>query len=224
MNVIDIVCLALILIAALIGAKRGLFIIFVQFLALVVSALAARIASIPVAQFFYTEYIQAEVTARLNGLLPSGSVSGGIRQVIESVFQSLPESIYKVVDFLRLIPSPFEDANEILTVTQIESQYVSPILTKVMSFITMAVIFVVLSVILRLIVFGIDKAVFKKKKGMISTGNRLGGFLLGMVKGAIPVFFICVILNLIAPALNQNALMDQVGNSYLCQLIADILK
>lgn len=222
MNVIDIVCLALILVIAIIGAKKGIFIVFVQFLALAVSGVAARSASGPVSDYIYTQYVQFRVTERLNGLLPAGSVSGGIQRVIESVVKSLPENVYKVADFLHLIPSASESTSEILSVAQIESQYVAPILTKVLSFITMAVIFIVLSVILRLIVHAIDKALFKKENA-ISTANKVGGFILGVIKGVIPVVFICVILNLIAPVINNDVLIELVSGSYLCNFIAGIL-
>ena len=223
MNAFDIICILIILIVAILGAKKGVFKVFVQFLSFAVAALLAKASAGFVSAKLYELFLQQKVTDKLNDVLPGGSVSGGIGALVESISESLPAGVRKISDSLHILSGltkGLED-KEILTVAQIESEYASPIITKVLTIITSVLLFVVFALVLMVAANAIDKAFFKKN-GVVGTFNRICGFAFGALKGAVPVIFLCLILLVLAPVLEKPFLTAQVDGSLFCKWISNI--
>lgn len=223
--IIDVLCLLLIVLIVWSCAKRGVFIVILHVLAYVVAGVAARVSAPYVASFVYDRVLRQQITDRLSSQLPSGSVGGGINQAIEATVEGLPDKIRQIADFLHILPSAEtkNQLSQVLTIRELETQYISPIVTKVLSFITMVLLFILVSVILRLAAVWINKALFEDRDGILGTVNKTLGGILGVIKGAIPVAFIGILLVLLAPVIGNEFLLVQVEKSYLCTFLTHIL-
>ncbi|MCH5199232.1 MAG: hypothetical protein J1E34_10055 [Oscillospiraceae bacterium] len=222
-NVIDISCIVIVLIFAAYGYSKGIMKFVFHLGVTLVSAIGSRLAAVPVTNFLYSSILQDKITVQLYKLLPSGSVSGGINAIINAVTAALPDSAVKIADSLNLLPKNGEAiSDEILSVAQLEAQYIRPIVTKVVLIITTLAIFVALVVILSLAVNFINKKFFEEKHGVISTANRILGGVLGIIRGIIPVAFLCAVLILTAPLFENEKLSFMIEGSYVCNAIAEI--
>ncbi|MBQ7688044.1 MAG: CvpA family protein [Clostridia bacterium] len=225
MNIIDIICFALIVLVAFFGVIKGFFSVLIRFVAYAVSFFAAKLVSAPVADLVYARFIKEGVLTRLSRLLPEGSVSGGIDRLKETLFEALPQNTVQIIRFFHLdsLISSSGSAEETLTVAQIEQNYVMPLLLKILTVAAFIAVFVLLSLILRFVAEILDKALFKKKKGLLSTTNKILGGVLGLIQGAVPVAVVCLLLNMLAPVLNKPAFTTLVENSMLCGFAAKFI-
>jgi|GEM_PF-3407397 len=219
MNILDFICLGIVVIFVIYGTTKGVMRFVFRLLATLVAAVAARIGATYLTEFLYNALIKDKVTVQLYKILPSGSVSGGINSLIGTIKEALPASAVKIAEFLHLLPDVSSGTNEILGVSQIEADYIKPIVTKVVLIITTLAIFVIVSVILNMVLKAISKKYFEKKEGAMSALNRAAGGVLGVVRGAIPAAFLCTALLLIAPVIGNEKLSFLVEGSYFCGLI-----
>ena len=222
MNVIDYICIAVLLLFMIVAAVKGFAKIILHLLAYLAAGICARMAAAPVSDFLYSHVIHQAVNDKLMTLFPSGSIGGSVDQMINAIKDALPALAYNIASFLHLLPQENAFSDSLYTVQQLEESFVQPIITKVLIIITTIALFVVLMIILNMLVHFIDKKMFKDKKGAVSFTNRLLGMLFGLVQGAIPVAAVCLLLNLIAPILNQQSFADLVKNSLFCSFIAGI--
>jgi len=151
MNILDFICLGIVVIFVIYGTTKGVMRFVFRLLATLVAAVAARIGATYLTEFLYNALIKDKVTVQLYKILPSGSVSGGINSLIGTIKEALPASAVKIAEFLHLLPDVSSGTNEILGVSQIEADYIKPIVTKVVLIITTLAIFVIVSVILNMV-------------------------------------------------------------------------
>lgn len=222
-NIIDIACAAVVISFAVYGFSKGIMKFVFRLAAAVLASFGARLAAVPVSDFIYNGILKDKITVQLYKYLPSGSVSGGINSIIKTITEALPESAVKIADSLHLLPENGTVlTEEVLSVAQIESDYIRPIVTKVVLIITTLAIFVVLAVILNVVLSLINKKFFKEKHGVIGTANRILGGVFGLLRGAVPVAFLCALIILVAPLFENEKLSAVVEGSYVCSMIAEI--
>ena len=152
-----------------------------QYLAAIVAFVLARLLCNPAANLIYSQFIAEQVRSKLNELLPSGSVSGQLGSLTDTVVQSLPDFVQKIVAQFHLTELLHTGATqtEMLTVSEIETLYVAPIVTKAFSIMTMFVIFILLAFILKIAVYYLNKALFGDKDSKFQGVNKFLGALLG---------------------------------------------
>ncbi|MBR3766804.1 MAG: CvpA family protein [Clostridia bacterium] len=228
MNIIDIAVILIIVIIAVVSAKKGFLMSLFNIAAFVASGILARLFSSPVTSFIYSNYLSEKVLLKLNELLPSGSVNGEITGIIDGVMNSLPSflagvakqfGIYNIADFEQ-----FSQSGEALTVEMLEREYVGPLVSNIVSVIVIVLLFILFSFLLKIVLSFINRMLTKKKHKIIRSTNMFLGAALGVIKGVIPAGLVCALLNIIAPAFNNETLLELTNNSYFCNLIADILK
>lgn len=219
-NVIDIIGCAVILLAAAFGARKGLFRVLIHFAAYVLALFAARMCANPMAQFIYDKFLQTKVTDYIDKMIPSGE------SVMLTFRELLPDNVVKITDFFHLTADndALNSISSALSVEKIESGFIQPLVLKVLFIVSTVLLFVILSVILRIVAEAINNFIFSKKHKKLSAVNKFFGFIVGLLKGAIPVFIGCEIVNLIAPLISNIKFTDAVTNSYICSFIAGIIK
>ncbi|MBQ7638354.1 MAG: CvpA family protein [Clostridia bacterium] len=223
MNTIDFICLGIIIIFTIIGASKGIISFVLRLVITLISAVGARLAAVPLTDMLYGAVIKDKVTVQLFKLLPSGSVSGGVNALINTITEALPSAAVKIANALHLLPESGEViGSEVLSVSQIEADYIRPIVTKVLIIITTLTVFVIASVILNMLAKTISKKFFEKKDGAVNTANRIAGGLFGVVRGAIPAGCLCALLLLVAPLISNEKLTFLVEGSYFCGLISQL--
>ncbi len=221
MNLLDIALILVMIFIACIGAAHGFFKSLAGVTAYIVSAFVSKIASLPVAEAVYDGGLREKVLSVLNNALPSGSVQGSIATALETATESLPSYIGSAVQYFT--PSLTDDSDAFLTVAEIESSYVSPIVVKVLTWIAAALIFVLCSLLLRIVFNWLNKMLFRKKNpGLLSWVNKILGFLLGGVKGVIVVLAACLLLNLLCPVFGDGGFSEIVSASAVCKFVSQI--
>lgn len=219
-NIIDIIGCAVILLAAAFGARRGLFKVLVNVAAYLLALFVSRMAANPLSQFLYDKFLHTKVLDYIGGVIPSGE------SVMLSLKEFVPETALKIAEFFHLVDETAASnaINSALSVEKIESNYIMPIMTKILLIICTVVVFVVLSAILRVVSGWINNSLFGKKHKHLSTINKVFGFVFGLVKGAVPVCIGCEVINLLAPLVSDAKFAETVSASFLCSFISGIIK
>ena len=221
LNLLDIALILIMIFIACVGASRGFFKSLSGVFAYIVSAFAAKIAALPAAESIYGGRIREKVLLSLSEIFPSGSVQGEIGAAVDKTADSLPQYIGAALKYFT--PSMISGSDSVLTVSEMEASYISPVLIKVLTWAAAAVIFILCALLLRVIFGAIDKMLFHRKNpGLLSWVNKFFGFILGAVKGAASVLAICLLMNLICPLLGSGGFADSVSNSAICVFVSQI--
>ncbi len=228
MNIVDLLLVILVGIIAVISANKGFLMAVFNIMSYVGAGILAKIFNSPVSSYLYTNYAYEKTMEKLNELLPSGSLEGEMMNVIDGVFESFPPFVYELaLHFNILNPDMLfsgSSTGDKLTVELIEQNYIGPAVTNVISVIAIVALFIVFSILLKIVFSFINKMLTGKKHKIMRKTNMFLGAALGVIKGVIPAGLICALLNIAAPAINNDTLFDFVNGSYFCNLVASILK
>lgn len=221
LNLLDIALILIMIFIACVGASRGFFKSLSGVVAYIVSAFVSKIAALPVAESIYGGSVREKVIAALNEVFPSGSVQGEIGAAVDRTADSLPRYIGAALKYFT--PSLISESDSVLTVSELEASYVSPVMLKVLTWAAAAVIFILCALLFRVILGVLDKMLFHRKNpGLLSWVNKALGFLLGAIKGAAIVLAACLLMNLICPLLGSGGFADTVSNSAICIFVSQI--
>ena len=222
LNPVDIVLIVIVLLAALISAKKGFIWSVLNLGAILISSVLSKLCAAPVAHFFYDSFLHGRIMGELNRLIPAGSVSGQIGESIESVLNELPVPVTAIAKQYGLYPD-FSGGTQILTVEGIEQDYIVPIVTGVLTIIASVLLFIVFSAILKIVAGAINHNLSDKEKHkFVSRTNTLIGAVFGLLKGVLLAAVVCVLLNLVAPVAGNSTLATLTEGSYFCALIASL--
>lgn len=225
MNIIDITVLLIIVIVALISAKKGFLSSLFNIFAFAVSGIAAKLFSEPVADYIYEKFLHDRIISELYEIMPGGSMEAELYEIVENVMASLPDFFVSVAEQFGLYPelSAIQQSSK-YTVEMIEETYISAILGNVLNVVVLVVMFILLSLFLRAVFSFINNALTKEKHNAIRKTNMFFGAAFGVIKGIVPAGVICAVLNIAAPVIGNKTLLDYVTGSYFCNLIADLIK
>lgn len=223
MNTIDILLLIVIIMFTFISAKRGFLRSVLNLGAVFLAGLLSKLLSGPAAYIIYTSFIQKGVTHNLYKIMPSGSVSGEINNVIDDIFSQLPDFVVNCAERFGVSEQVLSlNDSTVLNVEYIEHNIVMPIITGVAAIIATAIFFIILSFIFKIIIFAVDKKIKNKKLKLVNSTDFILGGVLGFIRAAFPMFFICIILNFIASQFNNTDFAVLVDSSMFCKFVQNI--
>ncbi len=226
MNLLDLIMFLIVAVIAIISAKKGFLLSLFNIISFVISGFLAKIFSSPVSAYVYDSYCREKIIAKMYEIMPSGSVEGEISNAVLETLESLPEFVMSMISHFNIIDTNNlfamnEGAN--LTVEAIEQTYLEPIMLKVIAVVAIIVLFIIFAVILKFVFSLINKLLTRKKHKIIRGTNMLLGAALGAVKGSFIAGIVCAVLNIAAPALNNETLIEFVSGSAICNIIAQLL-
>lgn len=226
MNVIDVVLFVIVAVVAIASARKGFLMTLFNIISYAVAGVASKILSTPVAQYVYDGFVKEKVVAKLNSVIPSGSVEGELASVISDAIETLPEYLKALVEHFDVVSFMNEQGatESVYTVEMLESVYLSPAVINVLSIVASVALFVLFSFVLRMVLSFVDKLLTRKKHKIIRSTNTLFGAAFGVVKGTAIITIISAILNIAAPAINNENMIQLVNGSALCNMVAEILK
>ncbi len=228
MNIVDLLLFIVVAVIAIASARKGFLMTLFNIVSYAIAGIASKIFSSPVAEYVYTNYFSEKVLAKLNEIMPSGSVEGEITSVISDAIETLPAYLQALVNQFAN-PADIMNAgagaeNAALTVEMLEQTYVAPVVANVISIVAMVLMFVALVFILRIVFSFINRVFTKKKHKFIRGTNALLGAAFGAVKGVLVAAVIAAVLNIGAPVIDNENFSDFVNNSAVCNMVAEILK
>ena len=222
LNSVDIVLIIIIVLAALISARRGLIWSVLNLCAVVAASILSKLLAAPASQLFYDQLLHGRIMTELDRVLPAGSVSGQIGEGIESVLEELPLPVTTIAKQYGFYPD-LSGGTQVLTVEGIEQDYIIPIVTGVLAIIATVLLFIIFSAIFKIVAGVINHNLSDKKKHkFISKSNTLLGAVFGVLKGIVVVVIICVALDLISPAFGSDTLTPLVDGSFFCGAVAKL--
>ncbi len=222
MNYIDILLFLALFLITFICAKKGLFYVLAQYIASIAAFILAKLLSVPAASYVYSHFLKSGIQSKLMELFPDGTLTVDLNQALTSVWNSLPAPVqnlavqFHLQDMLHTISGKTEPA----TVDQLLSTYAEPFISKALSFISLLVLFLLFSAILKLIAFFLNRAVFKNRDTVVGRFNTLGGAFLGVLRGALTVFAAALLLNIIVSFFPDSGFNHAVSASYLCNYLS----
>lgn len=222
---IDLILLGIILVFVIVGICRGFLITLLHLGATVVAYIGARVASQPVADFVYSNFLLSGINKKLLEVFPSGSIEGEFQTWIDSVIAQLPSGISSIAETFGFYPdvSAMFSKDTTYTVEMIEEQYIRPIVAGAVAILAMIVLFAIFTVILRIICKFIDKRLTDKDNHrFVNSINKLLGGLFGLLKGIIPAGIGACAINLVAPMINNDTFTTAVAESKICEFASNL--
>ena len=218
MNYFDIALLLIVFLITFISAHKGLFYVLSQFIASVGALILAKLLSNPLAAVIYSRFLESGITEKLAQILPEGSVSGELQKIADSTLHALPAFVQKLAGQFRLTDLLHAGAgtSEMLSVEQIQTDYIAPLVTKAVSALCMIALFAVLSLFLKGVALWLNRTFFEKRDGAISKFNKFTGAVFGTLRGALAVFILAMLLNLAASFIQNPTFQNLVETSYIC--------
>lgn len=222
-NVIDIILIVLAVLIILISAKKGIILTVFDLASGIISFLTAKLLSPYAADYIYANYVQSKVTAFLSEKydMASEGISNAVNGAAE-FFNFLPKGVLeyaKESGFLNGDALSSEVMSNITTVQELESNIAAPVITALLQIISFAVIVFVLAVILKIAAAFISKCI--KKTTIANSLNIALGAVFGVLKGAVYIFIIAAIINVIA--LSSENMASYAADSYICSLAGKII-
>jgi uncharacterized membrane protein required for colicin V production len=219
--VIDLILVAVILIFALISAKRGFVKVLVETVGFIAAVVVAFTISTPLAEVTYDKIIEPPVVkAAVNAVGESAE---------HEAWNALPEFLMNNDIFGTQINSFTEKITANLslgveTAVKTASQdIVKPVATKIFSLLYSVILVLVLSILVKFLA--------KLINGMFSFSvigslNRTLGGILGAVKGIVFVLIACMVISLIISFTGKPFFIfteENINNTYIFKFFTDIL-
>lgn len=221
--IIDIALVAVLVLSAVLAARKGFFLSLMSLVSSVAALIGARIFSNPVAVFVYDTIVRNPVLAKVQSLLPASLEGNDPAAVLDGMLEQLPEGVVTLADNYGLLDSVRNatgDAAAFFNIENLEINYVKPFCLSVLSVVAMVCVFFVLFVVLRLLSKLLNNVIYRKKKQPV---NRFLGATLGVLRAIIPIAIFVILLNLAADYGINDTLTAAVENSKICAWVGELL-
>ena len=201
-QIIDIILLIIILICAIKAFADGFFTAAIRLVGNIFALVAAWIVSKQYSPVIFENLFREKAVETTFNYIQNSANAVDMGQLIETFAGGLPQSfmeefVQKAEQLVSQLATP-----SVETAQSIVDTIIAPVLTTVITVVLFVMVFAVCSLVASLLA--------KLLRGLnnvpvIGFANRLGGFAVGLVSGAINVIFISFLLSIIA-IVTQNSL------------------
>lgn len=208
----DIIIVAVIVLFALIGVKRGIAKTILNLAGLVLTAISAYYLSSFLSQFIYDSFLKQTVITNIQQIIEQNGIDYALNNCLEAV----PQWINGILSFFAgifgvsldefesqlIIPSDISSST-----SQVVESAVAPVVTSVLSIIFVIVLFIIIFIIVKKLI-RLALGVFNIP--VIKQINQLLGGIFGLAEGLLVVFIAVNIFDIVTgytnPALLSNEL------------------
>ena len=208
----DIIIVAVIVLFALIGVKRGIAKTILNLAGLVITAISAYYLSSFLSQFIYDSFLKQTVITNIQQIIEQNGIDYALNNCLEAV----PQWINGILSFFAgifgvsldefesqlIIPSDISSST-----SQVVESAVAPVVTSVLSIIFVIVLFIIIFIIVKKLI-RLALGVFNIP--VIKQINQLLGGIFGLAEGLLVVFIAVNIFDIATgytnPALLSNEL------------------
>lgn len=190
--IFDIICVAIIVVAALRAAKRGVLATVVAFAGRFISLVVARAFSARASVWVFNTFMAKSFTQRIIAAMGDGVASLNIGGLVEEYAGFLPVSLRNaIVDKFNGTLVRLMQSNAAEVADTIVHDVIAPLMTPVLAIVLFFVAFVVCGMLISLLIALLDKA---NELPLLGGVNRSLGFVLGALVGVVDVFLLLCIL------------------------------
>lgn len=210
----DIIIVAVIVLFAIIGVKRGIAKTILNLAGLVLTAISAYYLSSFLSQFIYDSFLKQTVITNIQQIIEQNGIDYALNNCLEAV----PQWINGILSFFAgifgvsldefesqlIIPSDISSST-----SQVVESAVAPVVTSVLSIIFVIVLFIMIFIIVKKLI-RLASGVFNIP--VIKQINQLLGGIFGLAEGLLVVFIAVNIFDIATgytnPALLSNELFS----------------
>lgn len=193
--ILDLVFLAVILIAVILSSKKGFMLTLLELLGFLAAIVIATTVSEPICEFAYDKFIEPTVVEKTQGIIVDS-----VTEIPENLWENLPNLIKNNSEFFGISEDSFlktlssETKNGAVDVsTTISRKIVRPSVVNLTSTITCFLLILILIPTFRFVAKAVNKLFTISLVGKV---NKILGGILGIVKGVAICFIICIVLDL----------------------------
>lgn len=211
--IIDLIVLAIVILACFLSAKQGFVKVFVEAIGIVAAIFVVLTFATPVSNTTYDKYIEPPIVSAVVGVAED-SADG----VAESLSENIPEFLQGKFQIEEKI-SEFSD-NEIGENTEsfakeMSQTVVKPIAVKIISLVFSLVFLIIALVLVKIIAKFVNKLFSFSIVGKL---NSILGGAVGILKGVVLALIFCMIISLITSFTPNGFLIftpENLGNSFI---------
>lgn len=223
--VIDLIIVGIVLLFAVISAKKGFVKTVVEMVGFVAAIVIALTVSAPIAEFTYDKVIEPPILASI-----SQEATDNVSGIVNDIWEKMPEFIItKAEEKGHTQERVTESINAGMssgaqTAVKATSQNVfKPIATSLLGLVFSAIIAIVLILLVKPIA-KIVNGIFSFS--IIGKANRALGAVVGILKGAVFAVVFCLLINLII-SFSPNGILiftpENIADSYAFKLLAEAI-
>lgn len=210
----DIIIVAVIVLFAVIGVKRGLAKTILNLAGLVLTAISAYYLSSFLAQLIYDSFLKQTVITNIQQIIEQNGVDYAISNCLEAVPQWINGILSFIGGIFGISLKDFQNQLSVpsgisLSASQVIESTIAPVATSVLAIILIIVLFIIILFIVKKLVKLIAK-VFNIP--IIKQINQLLGGIFGIAEGLLIVFIAVNIFDIVTgfsnPALLNNELFS----------------
>ena len=223
--IVDIVIIALFVFVVAMGCKKGFLSTIIDTLAVGISAVVSYMFFEPVAEGVYNTFVRSLVEARFTRVLDSISSSLSMADKVNAMIEGLPPSAVKLAEVmgvnfnsLTLSMSGGGNLSQDALIDLAVDKIGHPIMINVTEVVTFILMFIILTVALKLL-SGLLKKV-NKIPGLGKFNTILGGAI-GALKAVAIIFVACTAFYFIAGMSGAAPVIDAIDNSMVYKVIIE---
>lgn len=212
--IVDIILIAVLLIAVAVSAKKGIVQTILQIAALMLTLVLAAQAAAPTAKMLYSSFMAERIETKIEDTLSSGEAATNAKKAA-ALTESLPGFAQSYlarngVDTNALAQEIASGQAAADTAAYLTDTFAKPICETALTGVLFLLVSFVLGGLLQLLANAISK-VFKLP--IIKTANAALGGVFGLLKGAVLVYLAVALLVYIAPRQSTGSLAAAVQDS-----------
>ena len=220
--VIDIILLAVIVVAVILSAKKGIIVTIFELIAFILAIVLASFTAKPIAEVMYTSFFHKTVEKGIYEMMPLNKTNFSNKEKAEMVFENIPEFAKKQAQKNGINVTSIQselgkiklDSSKDLYYA-LEDQVVRPIAVNVLKHIVYFFTAIIYALILMYIAKTAAKT-FKKAETVEKTDMFIGGAV-GLLKGLVVVFLLCNLLTFIQPRIENESIKSSIPKSLFVQ-------
>lgn len=207
--IIDIIIVAIIVVSAVLAAKRGLIGTLFNLIGAVVAVTLAVVLCAPVSGFIDTNYVNPAVKSYIVGTVDATAIGKSNndteenKQFLAEKIEQMPDSLRSALELADIDPDKVvADIRAGIDVDNVIESIAAPISGTISRVIAFVALFVILCVALW-VVTKLLTAVF----GVLPLGksiNKVGGILFGVLRGLVIVFIISSFFTAMSKSVDPN--------------------
>lgn len=210
---LDIAVLAVIVIFALVGAKKGFIKSLIDFLGAFVAMIAAGILSLPAAQWVYDTFFHEALTEKVTSTVAGLEAA----DAVQSVFSEFPELVIRALSAAGITQSSVQAQVDgtALNIAEAITAAISPMLIGLVRVLAMLVLFVLLLIVIRA-VGTLISGLFSLP--LLNGVNQLLGFVFGNLLAVVAVWVVLACVHAFMPLFSvdlQMKIIDAQESSVL---------
>lgn len=221
---LDLVLLALLVMFLVLGAKKGFVKALLDGFSTLIAGILAYNFVDPVSQYAYDSFVRGILRRRLsNALSSSANDYNSVSEKVEELIANIPDNAitfsekigFNVSQMLESIVGANSD-KEVLIDT-IMSDIIDKIMMPVVDTVTLVVLFVLFVLALKVVVWLLDGIV--KKIPVVKETDKIFGGILGILKGVVVVFVVCLILAFMSKSSENTQFVEMVSTSKILEFV-----